>query len=327
MNIYLLDFAKTGIFATMNSELVHYPYPDFMKQRPLKTFTSTKPLGVLYRSTKSMHQRHLSNTDCFYDPRMHVEDMYKYIIEARKTKAKYDHSLRILLGQYSVKTEIEFISGHIIDWPKYLNEQYRPLFLEQIKVAYIRFRKYWKKVFNYQWTSNINATENQSNNKDQSAQIEAKAAAWYYVTYHPSEFKSDVIYNNTLQRYMSFPWVAENYLIYIAHKNDSRPNLAEFSQAISPEKIENHAKLHISPNTKIMFAESDDEDEYEDESDESSSEYEDKDANNGEQTLSEHQPTNTYDLDLPRHPQEIDHDEDIDDVPVVNVKFADLLKL
>lgn len=314
----------------MNSELVHYPYPDFMKQRPLKTFTSAKPLGALYRSTKSMYERPLSNTDCFYDPRMHVQDMYKYIIEARKTKAKYDHSLRILLGQYSVKTEIEFISGHIINWPKYFNEQYRPLFLEQIKAAYVRFRKYWKQVFNSQWASNINTTENQSNNnQDQSAQIEAKAAAWYYVTYHHSEYKSDVIYNKTLQRYMSFPWVVDNYLIYIAHKNDSRPNLAEFNQAISPEKIENHAKSHISPDTKIMFAESDDEDEYEDDSDESSSKYEDEDESDDDQSPSNHQPTNTYGLDLPRHPQEVEnhHQHLDDDVPVVSVKFVDLLKL
>ncbi|OAD09244.1 RNA-dependent RNA polymerase RdRP [Mucor lusitanicus CBS 277.49] len=309
-----LDFAKTGMYATINNDLIQYPYPDFMRQRPLKTYTSSTPVGSIYRTTKSMYERPLSNTHCYYDTRLYVQDMYKYILEARKMKAKYDHSLRILLGQYSVKTEIEFISGHITGWPKYLNEQYRPQFLERIKAAYIRFRKYWKHVFDSQWANDTNGQPS-SNAEDRSAEIEAKAAAWYYVTYHPSEFKSDTVYNKTLQRYMSFPWVVESYLIYIAHKNDSRPNLAEYSQPIPAEKIEHHARLHRGPQAEIIFAESDDE------SDEEESDTDDEDPPRN------HQYTNSYGLDLPRHPQEMDHREDVDEVPVVTVKLADLLNL
>lgn len=329
---YSLDFAKTGMYATINNDLIQYPYPDFMRQRPLKTYTSSTPLGSIYRTTKSMYERPLSNTHCYYDTRLYVQDMYKYIIEARKMKAKYDHSLRILLGQYSVKTEIEFISGHIITWPKYLNEQYRPQFLERIKAAYIRFRKHWKQVFDAQWSNDTTAagqeTPSRSNTEDQSAEIEAKAAAWYYVTYHPSEFKSDMIYNKTLQRYMSFPWVVESYLIYIAHKNDSRQELPEYSQPISAEKIENHAMLHRGPQAEIIFAESDE--------DETSSEGEESDTEEEEEedpTSSSHQHANSYGLDLPRHPQELDrhqqHDEQQvdEEIPVVTFKLADLLDL
>lgn len=312
------------MYATINDDLIQYPYPDFMRQRPLKTYTSPTPLGSIYRTTKSMYERPLSNTHCYYDTRLYVQDMYKYIIEARKMKAKYDHSLRILLGQYSVKTEVEFISGHIIAWPKYLNEQYRPQFLERIKAAYIRFRKHWKQVFDAQWSNE--ELQSRSDTEDQSAEIEAKAAAWYYVTYHASEFKSDMIYNKTMQRYMSFPWAVESYLIYIAHKNDSRQDLTEYSQPISAEKMEKHAMLHRGPQAEIIFAESDDESD----EDESRSEDEESDAEDEDPTSSSHQHANSSGLDLPRHPQELEHhqhDEQADEVPAVTFKLADLLNL
>lgn len=322
-----LDFAKTGMYATINRDLIQYPFPDFMRQRPLKTYTSSTPLGSIYRTTQSMYERPLSNTHCYYDTRLYVQDMYKYIIQARKMKAKYDHSLRILLGQYSVKTEVEFISGHIIEYPKYLNEQYRPQFLERIQAAYVRFRKYWKQVFDVQWANNDTNGQQPSSStsfsslssEEKSAEIEAKAAAWYYVTYHPSEFKSDTIYSKTMQRYMSFPWVVESHLIYIAHKNDSRPNLREYSQPIPAEKMEHHARLHRGPQAETIFAES---------NDETSSEEEENDTDN-ENLTHHHQQLNSYGLDLPRHPQEMDphHHEDVDEVPVITVKLADLLDL
>ncbi|CEP19506.1 hypothetical protein [Parasitella parasitica] len=320
-----LDFAKTGMYATINSNLTRYPYPDFMKQRPLKTYNSTKALGVLYRTTKPMYSRPLASGYCAYDTRLYVQDMYKYITEARRAKARYDHSLRILLGQYSVKTEVEFISGHIVDWPKYLNEQYRPIFLDQIRAAYTRFRKYWKQMFDSQWT----ASSDSSSIQEQSAQIEAKAAAWYYVTYHRSEYKSDVIYNNTLQRYMSFPWVVDNYLIYIAHKNDSRPDKPEFSQPIPPQKIEEHAKLHRGPETEIYLADSDEDDE----SDQDEEEEEDESSSSAK--AKNHQLANSYGLDLSRRPEDVeqhqrqpsDPQEEADQIPVLSVKLADLLNL
>ncbi|KAI8641842.1 RNA dependent RNA polymerase-domain-containing protein [Parasitella parasitica] len=310
-----LDFAKTGMYATVNSDLAHYPYPDFMKQRPLKTYSSTKALGILFRATKTMYDRPLSNTHCAYDTRLYVQDMYKYIVEARRAKARYDHSLRLLLGQYSVKTEVEFLSGHIVDWPKYLNEQYRPLFLQQIKAACVRFRKHWKQIFDAQWTT----ASPSSNNQDQSAQIEAKAAAWYYVTYHPSEYKSAIIYNNTLQRYMSFPWVVEKYLIYIAHKNDTRPDRPEYSQPIPPRKIQEHAKLHMGPETEIYLAESDEDDESDEEEEGGSSEDDEKTGSNQHSASSRG-------LNLSRPPPA--RHEEADQVPVSSVvKLADLLDL
>ncbi|KAL9545155.1 hypothetical protein MBANPS3_007275 [Mucor bainieri] len=336
-----LDFAKTGMYATINTNLTQYPYPDYMRQRPLRSYTSSTPAGSIFRTTRSMYERPLSNTHCYYDTRLYVQDMYKYVLDARKMKARYDHSLRILLGQYSVKTEIEFISGHIIEWPKYLNGQHRPQFLERIKTAYVRFRKYWKQVFDSQWAHDPQQGQQQqpATEQDQSAEIEAKAAAWYYVTYHASEFKSDTVYSKTLQRYMSFPWVVESYLIYIAHKNDSRPDLAEYSQPISAEKMEQHARLYRGPQAEIVFAESDDEsDDDEDEDDTTTSEDEDSSDPDDDQgqdiASSSHQHTNSYGLDLPRHPQElVDHhrhqyqNEHVDEVPVVTVKLADLLNL
>lgn len=293
-----------------------------MEQNYLRTYTSHKPVGFVYRTTKNTYEKPLLINHCLYDPRLYVEDMYKYILDARETKAKYDHSLRILLGQYAIKTEVEFISGHIIDWPKYLHKQHRPEFCERVKAAFSRFRRQWKEEFG--------STLIQDDSIE--AQIEAKAAAWYYVTYHPSEYKTDVIYNSTLLRYMSFPWVVDEHISYIASKNTKRQPSNEFTQPIPEEKIENYAKMM---KNKIIFSNSDsDSDEFED-----SEDSEEENEVHNEDSLEQQQiPDNLHqvpdtsllpsDFRTENHEQQnypLDNDED--EVPIVNVKLSDLLKL
>ncbi|KAI7901753.1 RNA dependent RNA polymerase-domain-containing protein [Cokeromyces recurvatus] len=313
-----LDFAKTGVYATLNHGLSRYPYPDFMNRNSLQTYYSNKSLGSLFRTANQLKYSAYITNHCTYDPRLYVEDMYKYVVEARKMKAKYDHSLRILLGQYSVQTEIEFISGHIISWPKYLNPQRRPIYCEHIRAAYGRLKYFWKQQFDsFLIYKNIDGSPKEES--EILEQIEARVAAWYYVTYHPSEHKSDVIYNSTLLRYMSFPWVVDDYLCYVASKNSDRPILPEYLQPIPPEKISNYHKLNMGLNIDIMVSSESEDDEDE------NSESEDADeaafmienatenpqlSNNGEQT------------------DDDDDDDNADDeMPILAVKITDLLKL
>lgn len=220
-----LDFAKTGLYATIYSEFHHYPFPDFMNENKLCSYVSKKPSGQIYHMSQQIICKQYVTNYCAYDPRLYTDTMFEYIADARKTKAKYDHSLRLLLGQYSVQSEIEFISGHIMNWPKYLSVKDKPGFVKRIRTAYIRFKKDWKKKFEV-------ADED----------LEAKAAAWYYVTYHPSEYKSDVTYNSTMTRYMSFPWVVDNYISFIADSNSVRTHEERFLQPVPAEKINSAMK-------------------------------------------------------------------------------------
>jgi hypothetical protein len=275
-----------------------------MGRSHLRTYTSHKPVGLIYRATKNTNEKPLLMNHCLYDPRLYVEDMYKYIVDARKTKAKYDHSLRILLGQYAVKTEVEFVSGHIVHWPKYLGKQHRSEFCERVKAAFSRFRRYWKKEFD--------STLIRDNTIH--AQVEAKAAAWYYVTYHPSEYNTDVLYNSTLSRYMSFPWVVDNHITCIANKNANRPPLDEFIQPIPQEKIENYARLM---SNKTIFSHS--EDDHED--------YKKSEEGNGVGNSFEQRPINLQlvsDHNL-SHNDDFHTENGEDEVPVVNIKLSDLL--
>ncbi|CAO3637776.1 unnamed protein product [Mucor hiemalis] len=125
--------------------------------------------------------------------------MYEYIAEARKSKSKYDHSLRILMGQYSVQTEIEFISGHIMSWPKYLSVKDRLKFLEKLKLAYSRFREEWRQHFELEFVD--------YDGEDIQEKIQAKAAACenndrplkdYYLEAVPAEKIANAAKKDTL---------------------------------------------------------------------------------------------------------------------------------
>ncbi|GAA5799057.1 hypothetical protein HPULCUR_004466 [Helicostylum pulchrum] len=258
-----LDFAKTGLYATIYSEFHEYPFPDFMEENKLCTYTSKKPSGQIYRiSSQIVGKQYVANY-CSYDPRLFTDDMYKYIADARKVKAKYDHSLRLVLGRYTVRTEIEFISGHILHWPKYLSMKDKPRFIERIRAAYVKFKNDWRQEFEAEFLNYCG--------QDLQSLIEAKAAAWYYVTYHPSEYKSDVTYNSTMERYMSFPWVLDDYIVSIAIINSTRPREERFFQAVSAEMIKNAVK----ETAEFLFdSEDEDNDSDDDSEDESSSESE-----------------------------------------------------
>lgn len=237
-----------------------------MEENKLCTYTSKKPSGQIYRiSSQILGKPYVANY-CSYDPRLYTDDMYKYIADARNVKARYDHSLRLVLGRYTVRTEIEFISGHVLHWPKYLSVKDKPRFIERIRVAYIKFKGDWRQEFEAEFLNYCG--------QDLQTLTEAKAAAWYYVTYHPSEYKSDVMYNSTMERYMSFPWVLDDYIASIAIINSTRPREDRFFQAVSAEMINNAAKR----TAEFLFdSENEDNDSDDESEEESTSESEQED--------------------------------------------------
>ncbi|KAG2234308.1 hypothetical protein INT48_000758 [Thamnidium elegans] len=310
-----LDFAKTGLYATIYSEFHEYPFPDFMEENKLCTYTSKKPSGQIYRISSQIVGKQYVANHCSYDPRLFTDDMYKYIADARKVKSKYDHSLRLVLGRYTVRTEIEFISGHILHWPKYLSLKDKPRFIERIRAAYIKFKEDWRQEFEAEFLN--------YHGQDLQTLIKAKVAAWYYVTYHPSEYKSDVTYNSTMERYMSFPWVLDDHIASIAIINSIRPRENRFLQAVSAEMINSAVKRTAEVLFESEDEDNDSDDDIEDESS-SDSEQEDELAGRLEDNIEDY----TIEQE-PVHGQgNVDHYSTVtqgEESHVINVKLSDLI--
>jgi hypothetical protein len=263
--------------------------------------------------------------------------MYQYILEARKTKAKYDYSLRLLLGRYSIKSEIELVSGNIVDWPKYINPDQKDEFIKRAQDAFSQFRSYWRQAF-YSELGIDTAVSYVKNDHDTMKSIQEKAAAWYYVTYHPSEFKNDVIYNSTLKRYLSFPWTVDEYIANIAIENNERIPSETYIQAIPSGKIEEHAARLHKKNLILYDDESDEESDDESGVDDDDDDDDDVDAFSEEEEVHlkveqqvDHEHENSVQEEIfeqeSKEPEAIDSDDDDDDdeVPVLNVRLSDLL--
>lgn len=276
-----------------------------MKENKLRTYSSKKPSGQIYHVSSQLTPKSYIRNRCVYDPRLYLEGMYEYIAEARKSKSRYDHSIRILMGQYSVQTEVEFISGHIISWPKYLSQKDKVKFAERLKLAYSRFRDEWRQHFELEFVN--------YDGEDIQEKLQAKAAAWYYVTYHRTEYKTDVTYNSTMARYMSFPWVVDDYISFIADENRDRPLKDYYLEAVPVDKI-NSA---IKKDTMLLVSEDEDESDYDDEDSADESEEEEENV-----VIIEQQTAPPPHISYQTPPE-----EDVnDDVTVMSIKLSDLMK-
>ncbi|KAG1148448.1 hypothetical protein G6F37_003314 [Rhizopus arrhizus] len=258
----MIAYAKTGISVPISEELYEYPIPDFMEQDSPMSYQSKKPLGYIHRLVKTIEKRHYVSNRCEYDTRLYVEGMHKFILDARKTKIRYDNSLRLLMGEYGICSEIEFISGCIVHFPKYTSESDKKELTQKIRRAYIQFKNEWKKYFEFEFYKEDvkHLSEDELN-----YYVEAKAAAWYYVTYHPAENKEYQKNTEVLSRCLSFPWVIDDYIVYIASKNSDRPNIAAYKEPVPESLIISHA----SKDTAYIIEESDSEDEDEDDNEDS----------------------------------------------------------
>ncbi|CAO3674218.1 unnamed protein product [Rhizopus stolonifer] len=261
-----IGFAKTGISDSLATdptltELYEYPIPDFMSQDRTRSYLSKKPLGYMHRTSQSIDKRPYVSNKCEYDPRMYVDGMHRYILEARRTRDKYDNGLRLLMGEYGVRSEIEFISGLIVNWSKYISKNSKREVSKNIREAYRQFKLKWRRLFEAEFYEEElqHLSEEELNER-----VEAKAAAWYYVTYHPNESRSS---NKTIEmysRYISFPWIVDDYVVHIAKKNSDRPPLAIYRQPLPESLIDSQA--HNIATYIVEESDSEEENDSEDES-------------------------------------------------------------
>jgi hypothetical protein len=180
--------------------------------------------------------------------------MELYVAEARNLRSRYNQDLSALMNQFGIQTEAEICSGYIIKWLKKGKSKTRYKQHDYTMKAMRDHKDLWKKNFEqefYDAKKNIDYSYR--------AKIDAKAAAWYYVTYHPHERKRDISVEGG---FLSFVWSIYPYICEIAkrntHKTSTDPKL--FIPLEEQVIKEGAQKLRIDRGNVVTLDASEDED-------------------------------------------------------------------
>ncbi|KAI9322600.1 RNA dependent RNA polymerase-domain-containing protein [Dichotomocladium elegans] len=230
-----VDFPKSGRPAKFESNLRVKKFPDFMQKKDKEMYESSKILGQIYRGIdksdyKDYKDQIVDNT--LYDVRLRVEGIERYVAEARVLKAEYDKDVFALMNQYGVQTEAELLSGYVVKWLKKGSRKSTHELQKQTMAAVEALKNKWKKRFEAEFIQD-------GPNSDQTAALEAKASAWYYVTYHADE----QCRNLTLEgKALSFPWVIYEHICDIAQKNNNCVAREDRARPVDDELVQKYAQ-------------------------------------------------------------------------------------
>ncbi|PKY55172.1 hypothetical protein RhiirA4_503510 [Rhizophagus irregularis] len=108
------DFPNTDAPPVFSPELRAREFPGFMEESDKKSYESQKVLSILYRSI-NVSEEHAPQTNLNVDQRLYVDGYEEFLDDARKLKREYDASIRGLMNQFRIMTEIEVISGYIVN--------------------------------------------------------------------------------------------------------------------------------------------------------------------------------------------------------------------
>jgi RNA-dependent RNA polymerase len=142
-----------------------------------------------------------------YDSDLIIDGYEDYITEATEFKQEYDFKLGNLMDHYGIKSEAEIISGCILKMAKNFTKSSDA---DAIRMAVRSLRKEARSWFNEMSTGEDGIGQDA---------IEAKASAWYHVTYHPQYWGS---YNEGYDRphLISFPWCVYDRLLCIKQRRN-----------------------------------------------------------------------------------------------------------
>ncbi|KAI9259434.1 RNA dependent RNA polymerase-domain-containing protein [Phascolomyces articulosus] len=291
-----VDFPKTGRPAKFDNDLRTTVFPDFMQKPDKESYPSDKVLGRMFRyinSTDYEKYREVLLDEFTYDARLWLDGMAEYIAEAREIQSRYNRDVWALMNQYGVYTEAELVSGYVMEWKKktstrksmfeqtkqvvkavkFMQENYRKEFLKTKQNAMVTM------------TSNTNGDGRQQQQQQQQRQqqashkddLELKAAAWYYVTYHPKErarLKSDEA------SLFSFPWVVYDYICAIAVRNSLRQIEQKMFDPVAESVIDMHRTVPES-DLQVSLAHVESDDEYEEDEEDDEEKEDDDDVDEG----------------------------------------------
>lgn len=255
----------------MTDDLKVSKFPDFMEKKDKESYVSKKVLGLIFQSIdksdyKNYHdglEENLEKKKSFlYDPRLRVSGMELYIAEGREKRATYNRDLTSIMNQFGVQTEAEIFSGYIIKWLKDGNNKTKYTQHEYTMKAVKDFKALWKKEFEKEFYD-----DKKKVNLSLRSKIEAKAAAWHYVTYHPQERVRDI---NVEGGFLSFPWCIYEYICDITKGNTHKKlDDPKYKEAIDEAIIKEGAEKFLRDRGNVPLVvdviddeDSDDDDEY-----------------------------------------------------------------
>ncbi|KAI9028179.1 RNA dependent RNA polymerase-domain-containing protein [Phycomyces nitens] len=263
------DFPNTGIPAEFPLDLRVKKFPDFMQNKDKESYESTKILGKIFRTIDPMYYKQYRTflTDkANYDHRLWMPGMERYIAEARELKTVYTNDVMALMSQYGIQTESELMSGFVMKWLKKDNLKSKARLGRQVMGAVASMRKLWKRRFEMEFSENPGEFETRQSKE---SAMNTKAAAWYYVTYHPQERSQTSPHGS----FLSFPWVVKDTICSIAKsypQDIGRGEMKPLDEAL----VRNYKKNNTINVSLEMFSSGS-----ESEEDEDCSEDEDKEWN------------------------------------------------
>nr|TKW41465.1 hypothetical protein SEVIR_1G318000v2 [Setaria viridis] len=211
-----VDFPKTGVPVQIPHELHVREYPDFMEKPDKATYGPVCLKGVigkLYREIKkhTPHVKYFTMDVARWssDSDLIVDGYEDYITEAIEFKQEYDFKLGYLMDHYGIKSEAEIMSGCILKMARNFTKSCDA---DAIRMAVRSLRKE-----TMSWFSEMAMDENGVGQDD----LDAKASAWYHVTYHPEYWGC---YNEGYARdrphLISFPWCVYDRLVNIKQRRN-----------------------------------------------------------------------------------------------------------
>ncbi|XVE81410.1 hypothetical protein DITRI_Ditri15bG0061200 [Diplodiscus trichospermus] len=207
-----VDFPKTGVPAEIPQQLRVKEYPDFLEKPDKPTYQSRSIIGKLFREVKDLAPNECSINSITqeklkrcYDRDMEIDGFEDYIDDAFFHKSNYDYKLGNLMDYYGIKTEAEILSGGIIKMSRSFTKRRDA---EAIGMAVRSLRKEARSWFN------------EKGSDSETYDANAKASAWYHVTYHPSYWGQ---YNEGMKRdhFLSFAWCVYDKLIHIKKEKET----------------------------------------------------------------------------------------------------------
>ncbi|BFI43094.1 RNA-dependent RNA polymerase [Marchantia polymorpha subsp. ruderalis] len=236
-----VDYPKTGKPAEMPPELAPKEYPDFLGKPAAESYKSQKVLGILYRKVvnilpkldavdplllRASTDQSQAIPDPNYDTDLEISGFEAYLDEAWSCKQHYDQKLRVIMSQFGISDEGQVATGRVVLGRRQgvrANDV-----RDKLKLEYLALQKEFRTVF-----QNDPSLSHKDQDQDQTPGelaliqrrlLEAKASAWYHVTYHPKWYhKAKQLLIETLDdtqltkrsNLLSFPWVAVEQLVAI----------------------------------------------------------------------------------------------------------------
>ncbi|GJJ78907.1 RNA-dependent RNA polymerase [Entomortierella parvispora] len=192
-----VDFPKSGRPAEMIPELRAKKYPDFMEKRSDQSYPSKRVLGKIFRDCGKPLVFSPKDYSESFNRQLLVDGYEQYMEDAYRCKAEYDDEVRSLMNQYGVKSDLEVVSGFIMDTDMITNQREH-----EVRKSIVAAYKHIKKRFRLELEKQFYGPEGKTVMESNIDEVRRKATAWYAVCYQ----------NLHHGQPYTFAWIAYDYI-------------------------------------------------------------------------------------------------------------------